>query len=754
MPKSRRREPKPAKKRDAPFLTVHNDFAIPPEVVRQAVVSRSKQAETDFPTTVASLEGQLSTIHPTSLLAIVAGYGLQAFVGEGEVEPTSALGPRFNQHHVEIFQALMLRQSEDKWGTKPPTPDAISAAADALIAASDAYINKRFPKRASIPDEEMLLRLVQEKLRINTQAVRNWGHYSQVLQHSRELYSALDPIWLKHFGLTFSFIVDLMARIAERLDEMANARMQMLIKIKRAGTARKMAERYYGLNPHLVGGPDGLAEFLERVTPMQAFGMIMSHSDLQLVTHYTTNVAELAGELNLPANAVGKVFDALSMKPGDLAANNVDHLWLDNPVWTKPFVRLSDGDIFSATPHAFFSHIHKIVEQLAASVGAQKEFSDARAKFLEAKLSTMVRRGLPTAKHHPSFKWYIGPKNYETDHVAVIDQTVVIFEAKSGMVSDPALRGAPASAKRHVQNLIVEPSVQSARLKAVIEEQGEAQPGERSKIMGNLGLDEDTTYKVTRVSISLEDLGPLAACEQELKQVGWIDASHDLAPSMTVASLECVCEILEEDYLILHYLDGRGLIQREFDVFGDELDILAFYLESGFCIDNLRRANIDSLMISGASKQIDNYYNCLDANEPCKKPVIRLPALWRSTLNAVRARRFKGWTRATHALLCCASPTELRLFARKFEKMRNKLPRLGKDPKHKFIGTILPPQPNATAICFAVYHTAERTERGNAAIELSAECYKKDNIEACWLFCFDVDQGNRLDRIGFTRRQR
>lgn len=92
--------------------------------------------------------------------------------------------------------------------------------------------------------------------------------------------------------------------------------------------------------------------------------------------------------------------------------------------------------------------------------------------------------------------------------------------------------------------------------------------------------------------------------------------------------------------------------------------------------------------------------------------------------------------------------------AAKFEKMRDRLPRLGRDPKHKFVGSILPPQPNATAICLFAYHTAERAGRSNAAMELSAQCYEKDNINECWLFGFDVDEGNRLDRTGSTLRKR
>lgn len=753
MPRSRRRKTKPVKKSEPPFLTVNRGFGVPPEVMLEVMAALSCEAETEFLEKVASIEGQLASVHPPSLLAIVANYGLQAVVGGGEVEATNALGASFNQHHVEILQALMLRKREDEWGHDPPKPDDTSRAAEALIAASDAHMHKRFPKETGLSNEQLLLRSVQEKLRINTQAVRNWGHYSQVLRHSRELYSALDQMWIQHFCLSFNSIIDVMARIAKRLDEQADARIQMLVNVKRGGTTRKMIERYYGANRHMVGTPEDLGALMDGVPPMQAFAMILAHTDLHLVSHYTTNAAELAVELNLPVDAVEGVFDAFSLKPGDLAANDLEKLWLNNPVWTKPFVRLSDGEIFSATPHAFFSHIHKVVERFAESVGRKRELSDARARFLEDKLTATVRKGLPTARHKPKFRWRVGPTQYETDHVAVIDHTVVIFEAKSGILTDQGLRGAPDRARRHVEELIVDPSTQSARLKAIIEGQG-GDPAERAVTIKALGLREDIDYIVTCVSVSLQDFGPLAACEKELKQVGWIEADHNLAPSMTLSSLECVFDILEEDYLILHYLDRRSPIQKHFDVHADELDLLAFYLETGFCIDNLLRADIDGLFIHGASKPIDNYYNCLDAGEPVKKPKLDLPALWRSTLNAVRARGFNGWTRATHALLSCGSPAELRLFAAKFEKMRDRLPRFGKDPKHKFVGSILPPHPNATAICLFAYHTAERTRRGNAAMELSTQCYEKDNINECWLFGFDFDQSNRLDRIGSTRRDR
>lgn len=83
---------------------------------------------------------------------MVASYGLQAFVGKGEVKATHALGASFNQRHVEIFQALMLRKREEEWGQDPPTPDDTPKAAEVRLHVKCSVPARPIAGSAELPD--------------------------------------------------------------------------------------------------------------------------------------------------------------------------------------------------------------------------------------------------------------------------------------------------------------------------------------------------------------------------------------------------------------------------------------------------------------------------------------------------------------------------------------------------------------------------------------------------------------------------
>lgn len=54
---------------------------------------------------------------------------------------------------------------------------------------------------------------------------------------------------------------------------------------------------------------------------------------------------------------------------------------------------------------------------------------------------------------------------YETDLIVFIDSFALIIECKSGKVTPPALRGAPDRLRRRIQKLLIDPNIQSLRLK-------------------------------------------------------------------------------------------------------------------------------------------------------------------------------------------------------------------------------------------------------------------------------------------------
>ena len=58
---------------------------------------------------------------------------------------------------------------------------------------------------------------------------------------------------------------------------------------------------------------------------------------------------------------------------------------------------------------------------------------------------------------------------YETDLIAFIDSFALVVECKSGKVTPPALRGAAGRMRKHIQELLIDPNLQSLRLKTRLE---------------------------------------------------------------------------------------------------------------------------------------------------------------------------------------------------------------------------------------------------------------------------------------------
>ncbi len=99
--------------------------------------------------------------------------------------------------------------------------------------------------------------------------------------------------------------------------------------------------------------------------------------------------------------------------------------------------------------------------------------------------------------------------------------TVVIVEAKSHRLTPQGLRGAPDRLKRHIKDLVLEPSMQSSRLESVIAaaRDGDA---EAQRIVATLGIDATQADLVIRLSVTLDDLSVLSSSESDLKKVGWV----------------------------------------------------------------------------------------------------------------------------------------------------------------------------------------------------------------------------------------
>ena len=363
----------------------------------------------------------------------------------------------------------------------------------------------------------------------------------------------------------------------------------------------------------------------------------------------------------------------------------------------------------------------------------------ARSSYLQEKLEATLRSALVGADIKPGAKWKIGDQVFETDVLVVIDRTIIVAEAKANRLTPEGLRGAPARVKRHVQDMVLAPSVQSERLANLI---GKAQSGDAASIaiVTSLEINPEAVDCVIRLSVTLDDLSLLSAAEGEFKKIGWVPADHALAPTVSIADLQCIVDILEKPLLLLHYLSERTYFQKTLNLLGDELDFLGLYLENGF---NFVLADKNMLFVpSGMSGPIDRYYDALDAGIAQSKPKPNLSTLFTQIIDRLNERRPGGWTTVGLHLLSAASPSEQRRLEQLLDKLRAMVRKNYHDPAHLNSVQIQSPQRHKARVGFYLFPEELRGELSSTMERLSDEALEAGGVESIVLFARSTKMWN------------
>ena len=153
----------------------HSDF-------KDAMLRAARAAVESFPTQMEELRATLRRVSPLDLLASFASYGLQASLSSrGEQRK---LLPEIQQHHGELLQAIVLTLPRDQWGQEPITPDVMQKLFDTIPILANAFFMQRLLEGEALQNDEeaMVARSLQQRVRMHTHGVRNWGHYQQVVR--------------------------------------------------------------------------------------------------------------------------------------------------------------------------------------------------------------------------------------------------------------------------------------------------------------------------------------------------------------------------------------------------------------------------------------------------------------------------------------------------------------------------------------------------------------------------------------------
>ena len=739
MPRSKNSRSKKPPQRKEPKLEL-SSFAIKEEYhdeFKKAVMAAARNSVDEFPATLKIVTDELRKSDPVGIVSTFAAYGLQTLVGREGANTKSVLKD-IQQHHAELLLALVMAIPVNEWRTDPFTPDIMGTVFETVPKIAETFLHQRILAAEGVTDkQEFTVLSLQERIRLHTQAVRNWGYYSDVIRISTDLYGSLDDRLKTHFGFGATDLIELMAAVVKEFERRHSEHFTRLAKVIRSPNVRQMVRNYYKYFPELKGEPeDLLAVVPPGISRDGMMGMIMGHSDLGHSERASFTVGEVAKLSGQPENVVEALLKSMSRAPGSLAATNPDRLFLANPMWDAPGIAFGDLFVFPI-PQMVFSHIHRVMARLAEEAGIKTQLEGCRADYLESQLEATMRKALPGAIITPAAKWRVGPEQFETDLLVTLDRTVIIAEAKSNHLTPQGLRGAPDRVKRHVSDMVLYPSQQSARLATLITSAKEGDAAAEA-IVRQIGIDPASVDQIIRISVTLDDFSVLSSAEADFKEIGWVPPDHQLAPTITIADLICVTDILDRPLIYLHYLAERIHLQKSFSLLGDELDFLGLYLITGFNIAVLREE--DSIFSpSGMSEPLDRYYMSRDAGITLPKPTPHLSPLFSSIVGQLEKRKSPGWTTVGLHLLSAADPREQKTIEKNLIKLRAMVRKNFREPGHINSLRVQPPLQRKARIIFYALPEVLRAESRKTMEGLAAEAMDDDSVEHIVVFARCTD---------------
>jgi hypothetical protein len=737
---------------NGPFImTTENPLLGVTEKERKELISRlRRQGKENVNEILKYLNEILRIYDPEVLIAILTAYGLTTEIDRSRVIPNDT-NEGINQSHVELIQALSLQIPCNEQGNQPVTPDIIQNVFDKLSEVSCAFRHSRMDEsRLDFTQSKKATTNIQEMVRNHTQLVRNWGYYSQVVSISKELYSHFDTLLEERLGFSASIVIDIFCEMIRLIESRVSKRLITLRGIKSEKKPLRMLNKYR----RLIGEDNTeLHELLdlikiETISRNELFLIILGHFDQTRPTDYYFSYRKVSEKLGINEEVVKDVFKYFSFTPGELAKTNKEFFFLDNPVWKKPVIHTKSG-FYCPMPQIFFNSILSIFDEIIEGID-KKSLHIRRATFLEKKIEDIVKRRFPSSQVFSNIEWESNGKKYETDLLVNIDSYLIIIEAKSHKISKSALRGAPDRIKRHVQELLIKPSLQSSRLEQEINSLRQSSQNNQY-LLENQQVNTSHIKKILRVSVSLEDFAILQTNLKLLNDTDWVPEDFIACPTICLADFETLFDLLEHPIQIIHYLTRRAELEEKVTVIGDELDFMGLYLETQLNIEMMINDPSATMVITGMSRQVDKYYISKDNRIKIDKPQPKISDLFKNIFSLLESRMPYRWTEIGSILNRFPYRDQVNI-SNSIKKLAKSVNKNWTIEKHKNIAIYSPPESSQYAIAFVLFKDTN-FERRYEFIESAAEIgLEPQHVRYCLVISINIDTSDPYHAISLAEK--
>ncbi|MGJ0391549.1 MAG: hypothetical protein ACR650_02120 [Methylocystis sp.] len=532
------------------------------------------QWQSDFEATLEGLKVFLKIRDPFVVLARTASsYNIigEKIEGPGDLKQTE----------VEITQTLLLLNGQQTSGN--PTAPASFVRYWPLLSRHLRGFIRKLPEKGKQTDAE---KIVSRRARLQTLYYRNLFSREDCEEVLNGILSRIDGPSEAALGYKLSDLFGAAAHVTDLVQErlrIFGAQIRRLMSTKRRSEIVECIDFFRSAYPLADRAWRNRTDRFADLEVLRMAGFQMS--ELAHPWIYTLARDDLEAEFPAP---IVEVLYGLAIAAGSLSDIDPEHIYLNNPIWQRPYILQTDGSLFVALPQLIFSFPFVIIEALIEGHSdLEAAYENARASYLEEAIIALVSTAMPSAAVYRGVAWDDPEtgRTWENDVVAVVGNFIFIFDAKSGRIKDASRRGGTLSLRKNFKELFVEPGEQSGRLEKYLVTQQRTARLRLKATAQPIDLRLENPKVVFTFSICIEHFAALTSARHYLKVLGLVSDSTPWAPVLSLGELQMIVRFLDSEVSFVHYLTRRATLEQVLDFEGDEQDILSAYLINGLWVD-------------------------------------------------------------------------------------------------------------------------------------------------------------------------
>jgi hypothetical protein len=643
----------------------------------------------------------------------------------------------FGTYHLELLQAFCLRH--DRSANATPLQEDSAVLFEEMKALGNGLsfrFLRHFTESASERDLKKLG--VLEGIRSFTRCIRNYSHPDQIARNVKGVHARITKEFSDHYSLDVERLIDSVLGIEGLIRDVLGEHLRKIGVLYGAKGFEAIWKAYKAVNPADETTEPAARKLFQRMgrSSQSLKESLIVYLDNFLPPYLmvtSEEVAHLYGQAEkLPE--IQNILDTWSLSFGELKDIDPGQFLLDNPVLHRPFIRVDEGlyffPLFGTLQHMLPNMMESLVKQLKPK--DITKYSRVKAEYLEDETERLFLKAFPTGKAYRGSRWFDADgRERENDLLVVIDRFTFVIESKSGRFDPSARRGGELRIIDTLKELVLDAGIQANDFIAYLQKnRGVHTLKTKSRKRQNVVDLTDVAHFIP-LSITYENLYTLASNLKQCIDAGLISASHDdVIPSLSIDDLEIVLDILANEVERIHYLSRRTQIDRDVDIEGDEMDLLAFYLDSGFNLGETEQKGNTKINLLMKSKEVDSYYTARLQGVDIPKPRLALTKWWRDILNRILDRKPDHWTEIGYVLLNVPIEAQ-RGFERKVKNMAARVENGMVPTFHNYIIMETAPKHRSYVIIGFPYTVAEYAERNAVmAHALSPENIPPDKLGA------------------------